>query len=665
MLTSPCNGVESINGLGHLWSQTLGDASVCIAILDTPVDQSHPSLVGARLTAISTASGTHQNRGQMDEHGTRVASIIFGQHGGPIKGVAPQCHGVILPVFRAADRDGLSCTQAELADAITAAIRFKDHRRAAAIVINVSGGLRTPYHMAESVLEEVIASADPETVLIVAAAGNDGCDCVHVPAMLPQVLAVGAMSELGEPLDFSNWGFKYRTNGILAPGANIDGACFEGNHCSSVGTTQATGTSYATPIVTGIAALLLSIQLKIGVQVSAQHVRRVLLETATGCQVTSSTDCRKLLAGKLNIPEAFFRIVGDRNMPEIIETSDVTSYASSAPAADRFERDVNLQMAAPAIATDTTLSKLSTSGCSCQTQTKLVYAIGQLTYGFSTRSTYNSMANRAYPSQLHSPLSLFRYLFSLRVGDKPGNAVTNVREANRVTWLLEFGGVPHYALRPNGIDPTSELSDIIFDFMEQEGFSTENRQLLLDEAADAERLKKEERPDYFAIPGVTRGEMVTLDGLRSVPVLYPMYDLKVSWNLDKLIEQAIETKVVEDTDSGKDDFRRMAAALSLLIDPKGDTPETRASNFVATAAVEFASNTKFLQGEVALKGLSQPVRVEGARDEDILYQVVVQYYDVTNVAHATYNVKYIINVTEAIPRLESVTPLAYGAGRFV
>ena len=35
------------------------------------------------------------------------------------------------------------------------------------------------------------------------AAGNDGCECLHIPAALESVLAVGAMDAQGKPLDFS------------------------------------------------------------------------------------------------------------------------------------------------------------------------------------------------------------------------------------------------------------------------------------------------------------------------------------------------------------------------------------------------------------------------------------------------------------------------------
>jgi subtilisin family serine protease len=85
------------------------------------------------------------------------------------------------------------------------------------------------------------------------AAGNDGGECLHLPAALESVLAVGAMDAQGRPLDFSNWGQAYQSQGLLAPGENLLGAKPGG------GTILRSGTSFATPIVSGIVALLLSI----------------------------------------------------------------------------------------------------------------------------------------------------------------------------------------------------------------------------------------------------------------------------------------------------------------------------------------------------------------------------------------------------------------------
>ena len=95
-------------------------------------------------------------------------------------------------------------------------------------------------------------------VLIVAAAGNDRCACLHLPAALPSVLAVGAMDDDGYPLEFSNWGAGYGATGD--PGARLRRPRGRAGRRDGA----ATGSSFATPIVTGVAALLLSVQLEEG-----------------------------------------------------------------------------------------------------------------------------------------------------------------------------------------------------------------------------------------------------------------------------------------------------------------------------------------------------------------------------------------------------------------
>ena len=95
--------VSEIPGMRELWELTLGDPLVVIAVLDGAVDLSHPCFEGANLTYLPTAVPVVAESGPASQHGTRVASLIFGQHDSPIKGVAPRCRGIIVPIFRDGD----------------------------------------------------------------------------------------------------------------------------------------------------------------------------------------------------------------------------------------------------------------------------------------------------------------------------------------------------------------------------------------------------------------------------------------------------------------------------------------------------------------------------------------------------------------------------------
>ena len=47
--TAEITDVSAISGLSELWAETLGDPRICIAVLDGPVDLSHPSTIDALL----------------------------------------------------------------------------------------------------------------------------------------------------------------------------------------------------------------------------------------------------------------------------------------------------------------------------------------------------------------------------------------------------------------------------------------------------------------------------------------------------------------------------------------------------------------------------------------------------------------------------------------
>ncbi|MGV0028484.1 S8 family serine peptidase [Phormidesmis priestleyi] len=105
--------------LKSLWDISLGDPSICIAVLDGLVDLSHPCFDKANLARLPTLVTGAADRGSASQHGTHVTSIIFGQHDSPVLGIAPHCRGLIVPVFAGeSDGDLIPCSQIDLARAI-------------------------------------------------------------------------------------------------------------------------------------------------------------------------------------------------------------------------------------------------------------------------------------------------------------------------------------------------------------------------------------------------------------------------------------------------------------------------------------------------------------------------------------------------------------------
>ena len=73
--------IENLSGLTHLWEQTKGDSSICIAVIDSTINYNHNALKEANLSPINSLQNTQITA---HHHGTSVASIIFGQHNSPL-----------------------------------------------------------------------------------------------------------------------------------------------------------------------------------------------------------------------------------------------------------------------------------------------------------------------------------------------------------------------------------------------------------------------------------------------------------------------------------------------------------------------------------------------------------------------------------------------------
>ncbi|QPK47114.1 S8 family serine peptidase [Streptomyces gardneri] len=281
-----------LRDLGARHDQPFGDPRVCVALLDGPVDLSHPCFAGADLTRLTTLVQEPAGTGPMSLHGTHVASLLFGVPGSPVTGLAPRSRGLILPVFR--DGGDGRVPQMDLARAIERAVEEGAH------IINISGGERTDADQADALLERALRLCEDRGVLVVAAVGNDGADAHQVPAAVPSVLAVGAAAADGSPLDISNWGADYRTHGVLAPGQDIEGAAPGG------GLATLTGSSFATPLVAGTAALLVAAQLAGGGAADPKAAGHALLATATApdCGDPDAPSCRRGLGGSLDAVRA-------------------------------------------------------------------------------------------------------------------------------------------------------------------------------------------------------------------------------------------------------------------------------------------------------------------------------------------------------------------------
>jgi cyanobactin maturation PatA/PatG family protease len=484
--------VDTLVGLNELWQESRGDPEITIAVLDGPVDTSHPSLARAAITQVDFMGSSPAN-GPAEQHGTHTASVIFGQHDSSVKGIAPLCRGLVIPIFRNSSQGTIApCSQPDLARAIRAATNAGAH------VINVSAGQFATCGIAHPMLVDAVRHCALQGRLVVAAAGNDGCDCLHVPGALPSVLAVGAMNARGEPLPSSNWGEIYQFQGILAPGQHILGAVPAG------GVAPRSGTSFAAAMVSGIAGLLLSLQKKRGEEPNPLQVRAALLRTAQGCDGEVSTASDRFLAGRLNIGGAVqFLTRGVQHMFQNTSTHDSGSAADTL----RHEQSKPTVTVAPTheagagnVLRDDGGSSMppggrplvpstfepspapavmpAACGCGCNNGTKQkVYVIGELDIDLISPSRRDSLEEQntgvLYPSDTIFDRNVFlRYLLGWKGGSKNaaklGRAPNgNLHVAESVNWVLRQGQCPLYVIRPQGPFAAAAYQQLIVFLIEQ------------------------------------------------------------------------------------------------------------------------------------------------------------------------------------------------------
>jgi len=251
------------------WLTTKGSEKVVVAVLDTGVDFTHvdlvhnmwirpenvPAYVDDELGTFNDINGfddTEAIPDPMDDngHGTHCAGII-GAEGDNGEGIAGVNWKVKIMPLKFLGRGGFGSVD-DAIEAINYAIDRKEHG-VNIRVISASWGSTTK----SRALEDVIRAAGDAGILFVAAAGNDGSNNdrrAHYPSNydLPNVVSVAALDRSDKLAGFSNFGVK--TVHIAAPGKDILSTWLNDDY------REASGTSMATPYVSGVAALIVANQ---------------------------------------------------------------------------------------------------------------------------------------------------------------------------------------------------------------------------------------------------------------------------------------------------------------------------------------------------------------------------------------------------------------------
>jgi cyanobactin maturation PatA/PatG family protease len=584
----------------HLRQKSRGSPSLTVCILDGPLDLQHEALAGS---AIAERWIFGMGPTQPSTHGTSVAGIIFGDSA-DTHGMVPDCKGLSIPIWGSSPQQLRVCSQQDLAQAIDLAAEM------GARVINISGGELSP---GSEISPELLGSVErclAQGVLVVAAVGNEGCLCPHVPAIIPGVLAVGAMDEQGAVLPFSNWASAYNRSGLLAPGKNLTTARLGG------GSHTVSGTSYAAALVSGAVAWLMSVQLDLGLKADALAMRDLLLETADACDPAAEQQCERVLAGRMNIAAALERLessthagstglIAAAHSADVIaesemesapctfrsacvvqsselenpESADVLRTLSSPPTLNRSEKEMTelslpetpaneILAAAPATvavgpASPYPQAGVSASGvepsgcgCGCDKDDALVYVVGTIGYDFGSRAKYDSfaadMAAGGKTANPYDPAAMVAYL------------AQNPFAAPDLVWTLNVESIPVYAVQPMGAY-SSRGYELLAQLLSQQSAN----------AAGSTPVR------MVSVPGKIRRNVALQSG-QEVPVIVPALRGVSGWSVDSMIDAAVQSLDELAASARKAQYTNFFQRFFYELRNLGRTSAERAINFGGT-----------------------------------------------------------------------------------
>jgi len=220
------------------WDQSTGGTGI-VAVLDTGVQFSHPDLAG-RLLPGHDFVNDDTNASDDNGHGTWVSGIIAANANDRYGVAGISWSDKILPV-KIMNASGLGDTSD-----LTAGITWAANNGATVINMSVGGFPYSQY------VQDAINYAYGKGAVLVGAAGNNRLEEVFYPASMNNVVSVSATQADDEFAHWSSYGSKVD---VSAPGASI--LTTNCTTCNTYGShTQISGTSFATPNVAGVVALI-------------------------------------------------------------------------------------------------------------------------------------------------------------------------------------------------------------------------------------------------------------------------------------------------------------------------------------------------------------------------------------------------------------------------
>lgn len=215
------------------WNTAKGSSAITVAVIDGGIQTGHSEFKGRIVSPYNAVTkGTSLSS---DSHGTHVAGIIAAANDNKgTVGIAPNVKIMPIDIFNGKYAD----TYDEASGVMYAADK-------GANIINMSFGSEY-YTYIEAYAIQYAAS---KGAVLVAAAGNDAKSATNYPAGYDSVISVAATDSHDGSSEYSNYGYYID---ISAPGDDIYSTLPNNKYG------YMSGTSMATPVVSGTAALVLS-----------------------------------------------------------------------------------------------------------------------------------------------------------------------------------------------------------------------------------------------------------------------------------------------------------------------------------------------------------------------------------------------------------------------
>lgn len=215
---------------------------ILVGILDTGMDPTHAAsgaLAGAVAGGRNFTSASQTDFTDRVGHGTAVASVVAGR-APHLQGIAPSARIMVAKVLG---------DQGEGSDqGVAAGLSWLASQGCHVINGSLGGPINSPR------IKQVVESIDAAGILQIYAAGNSGAGAVDFPAALDACGSAGAVDRRKVVARFSNTGNYVDA---VAPGVEMRMAFARGGYSIM------SGTSFASPWLSGLIARRLAIELKV------------------------------------------------------------------------------------------------------------------------------------------------------------------------------------------------------------------------------------------------------------------------------------------------------------------------------------------------------------------------------------------------------------------